>query len=123
LPYWVTHESWRREKNWFQVNWGCRSKMDDIDKSLCYIDGRRIENIVSIEKCLENGFWFGEWKTESTFFDIRFYKKGTVHITFKDAKLWKEFNMRACAGKNWLPEAEVDEWKKSKQKETNLVIY
>jgi len=122
LPYWVTHESWR-SWHWFQVNWGCRQKMDDIDKSLCYIDGRRIENIVSIEKWLENGFLFGEWKTESTFFDIRFYKKGTVHLTFKDEKLWKEFNMRACAWKNWLPESEMDEWKKSKQKETNLVIY
>jgi len=29
-----------------------------------------------------------------------------------------EFNMRACAGKNWLPESENDKWKKSKQQKS-----
>jgi len=29
-----------------------------------------------------------------------------------------EFNMRACAGKNWLPESEKDKWKKSKQQKS-----
>lgn len=121
LPHWVTHENWRSD-SWYQINWWCRSKMDDIDKSLCYIDGKSIEKIVSIEKALETGFRMGEWKTESTFFDIRFYKKWTVHITFRDEKLWKEFNMRACEGKNWLPESEVDEWKKSKQQKSTWII-
>jgi hypothetical protein len=44
---------------------------------------------------------------ESTFFEIKFFKKGTVHLTFKDEKVWEQFNLAACAGKNWLPESEM----------------
>lgn len=42
-----------------------------------------------------------EW-FESTFFRIKFFKKGTVHLEFKDEHAWAEFNRRAAAGKNWI---------------------
>lgn len=40
---------------------------------------------------------------ESYFFNIHCYQKEKLHLEFKDAALWKEFNMRACAQKKWLP--------------------
>lgn len=55
-------------------------------------------------------------KMESRFFYVRCYKKGTIHLEFKDKRLWQEFNMRACAGKNWLPEPERKAWEASRQK-------
>jgi hypothetical protein len=41
---------------------------------------------------------------ESTFFKMRYFKKGTLHLEFKDADLWERFNITAAKGKNWLPE-------------------
>ena len=38
---------------------------------------------------------------ESTYFKIRFFKKGTIHLTFKDRYLWQEFNYRAAKHKGF----------------------
>ncbi|MFH1320601.1 MAG: hypothetical protein ABII90_08110, partial [Bacteroidota bacterium] len=35
---------------------------------------------------------------------MKFWKKGTLHMTFKDEKVWEQFNIMAAKGKNWLPE-------------------
>lgn len=37
------------------------------------------------------------------YFDLTFYKKGTVHITFKDMELLKKLNIFGGKGKNMLP--------------------
>lgn len=37
------------------------------------------------------------------YFYVTIYKKGTVHIEFKDQKLVDRFNIYACQHKNWLP--------------------
>lgn len=57
---------------------------------------------------------------ESTFFKIKFWKKGTVHLEFLDESLWAEFNMRACYGKKWLPWEEEKVWKNSKTPESEV---
>lgn len=40
--------------------------------------------------------------TESRFFDIKFYMKGTVHLTFKNNEDWVLFNKPAAKGREWL---------------------
>jgi hypothetical protein len=40
---------------------------------------------------------------ESEYFHIKFWKKGTVHLVFKDEHLWQRFNQQAALGKKWLP--------------------
>lgn len=40
---------------------------------------------------------------ESEYFHIKFWKKGTVHLVFKDEALWQRFNQQAAIGKKWLP--------------------
>lgn len=98
----------------------------DIDRVMCYLSGKKMEHVVTIEDAMEKRFKaIGKIKPgepfdsncESEFFDVKFFKKGTMHIVFKDERLWKEFNMRACAGKKWLPEKEEKEWKESKVKQ------
>ena len=40
--------------------------------------------------------------TESRFFDIKFFMKGTVHLTFKNDEDWALFNKTAAKGREWL---------------------
>ncbi len=40
---------------------------------------------------------------ESEYFYLKFWKKGTVHLVFKDEALWQLFNRTAAKGKKWLP--------------------
>lgn len=37
------------------------------------------------------------------FFDVTFYKKGTVHIVFKCPELIDRFNIYAAQQRGWLP--------------------
>lgn len=109
----------------FRISFSQTEKLSDIDKALCYISGEKIERIISIGKALERKFDnIGRIRTgdkydntcNSTFFYIKFWKKGTIHIEFRDNWLWKEFNIRACIGKNWLPNAEKEEYYAEKEK-------
>jgi 23S rRNA A1618 N6-methylase RlmF len=96
------------------------SKLSDLDKVLQYISGKKDSEVCTIKEAIEKQFdVIGKIRTgdkfnsntQSTFFDIKFYKKGTIHLKFRDEKLWKEFNYRACDGKNWLPNNEKKDWK------------
>lgn len=142
---WKTNDNWKVNKrvilpNWlrmswekpadrmrfgaeYQINYHYNSEYADIDKVMCYITGTRYETCHTISNALELAFrrigkvYKGPHKgeCESQFFRIKFFMKGTIHLEFKDDKLWEEFNMRACDGKNWLPEQEKRQWKASKQ--------
>lgn len=108
----------------FSLGYHGENKYTDIDKMLCYLSGKRYESILTIRQALEHHFnVIGKIKTgdkydntcQSTFFDIKFFKKGTVHLKFRDKFIWQEFNMRACSGKNWLPDNERTEWERKKK--------
>lgn len=111
------------------------SKYSDIDKALCYITGDifperdltpadQARSITTIYAALSAQYKrLGTVRTgeefnatcESHFFNLRFFKKGTLHLEFKDEKLWEEFNLRACAGKLWLPEPEMRAYQNRKK--------
>lgn len=98
-------------------------RLDDIDKAMCWLTGRNFDSLV-------NGCNYGSgyrapstenhslaaavttipvgdqgWH-ESAFFNIRAYKKGTIHLFFKDEALWKRFNISVNEGKNQIGMAE-----------------
>ena len=107
-----------------QIAYHTTSKFTDIDKCMCYITGTDYDSCNTLADSIERKFKrMGNIRTgdsfdntgESEFFTYKFWKKGTLHITFKDEFLWQEFNMRACNGKNWLPEYEKKEWQKAKE--------
>ncbi len=99
LPYYVEY-SW----GGFHVNWHRRDNLNDIDRAMCVLAGKPYDDIVRCETAMENSFHNGaSGKCESTFFEIRYYKKGTIHLYFKDEVLWKKFNLTAAQGRNWLP--------------------
>lgn len=120
--------------NQYQENYHHRNEYSDIDRVMCYITGKRYEDFTepikeyaydvkdcdkefkmkSIQQAIRQTRVGDSSLQESEFFFLRSYKKGTLHLEFKDKDLWQEFNMRACSGKRWLPEAEEKEWRESK---------
>lgn len=134
MPYWVKYGEYRSSYDLkeygdkFSHNYSRESEYSDIDKVMCYITGEKFEEIISIRRAMKEHFdIIGTIKTgdqydstcESTFFKIKFFKKGTVHITFKDRFLWEQFNLRAARGKNWLPESKYSDIKANKETNTN----
>jgi hypothetical protein len=86
----------------WSLNWGAKEKLNDIDIVMNYFDG--MGDYVSIGQALEAAFENDENKATSTYFDIIAYKKGTIHLTFKDMGILRRFNVTACRGKGWLPD-------------------
>lgn len=77
--------------------------LSDVEKVFNYFEGNEIAsgNITGI---LERNVKMGVTrKIELKYFYISIFKKGTVHIEFKDRKLVDRFNIYACQHKNWLP--------------------
>lgn len=111
LPNWVEFGEFSAG---FSVSWRHRDIYSDVDKVCCYLSGERYESTCLISDALEAKFKelgrVGSGSFDgycvSKFFRIRFFKKGTIHLEFLDEKLWQEFNLRACAGKLWLPDEE-----------------
>jgi hypothetical protein len=80
---------------------------EDLDRVLCVLAGERFEECYTINTALRVQFEkLGEVRTahfdnkcESQFFHCQFWKKSTLHLTFKDEKLWERFNITAAAGR------------------------
>lgn len=83
--------------------------LNDLDKVLCWLSGKSIDNpdFVGTYSAIDN-FCKTEGRIdhtqsfESTFFKIRVYKKGTMHLDFLDQKLLEQFNIAAAKGKKWI---------------------
>ena len=108
MPYYVNLDCNSR----FEVNWRKRETLDDIDKVMCMLAGKKFENILTMETALKDKFKelgpiaVGQRfdnTAESEFFRMKFWKKGTFHIEFLSEELWARFNQTAAKGKNWLP--------------------
>lgn len=117
---WKTNSSWKLNKKiiWpYGVScdgyWHLPYRNDeflcDLDKALCWVAGLKYDQIASTEKAIRERCdefnhtrHLGHYSDPvfSTFFEIRFFKKGTIHLTFLQAELWQDFN--EAVHKNWL---------------------
>jgi len=95
----------------FSRCWGTRSSQvyDDLDRVLCVLAGKDFAACCTVGKALEEAFRdrSARW-CESDHFEIKFFQKGTVHLRFKDDKLWSAFNQAASRGKRWLGKSSVE---------------
>lgn len=93
------------DDNWkkYQIEYRTKDTLNDIDKVMNYIANE--DNYISIASVIETGFKEGITKgMESTFFrDIKVFKKGTIHLTFKDDSLLRKFNIIAGRERGFLP--------------------
>lgn len=89
----------RMEANWRMSKHG--TDMDDIHKALCYVTATKFDDDNSFRKFINDiQPDFGE-KYKWGFFEIKGYKKGTLHCRFLDDKVWDEFNKVACKAKGF----------------------
>lgn len=109
FPYGCTFdkEPWRC----FRTRWGGHMDIyNDLDRVLCVLTGRDFATCETVGQALENKFRIlghdvrtpFDNETESRFFNIRFFMKGTVHLTFKDNAVLELFNKTAAKGRAWL---------------------
>ncbi len=78
----------------------------DLDRVLCAIEGVRFEEIATIGGTLDRHWRSFDKKrpgvTKSSFFKIRWFKKGTIHLYFLDPKVHQRFNIACAKGKKWV---------------------
>ena len=138
---WKTNDAWRVNRkvivpvavyesfsSWplcGSVGYNYAEKLDDIDRAMAYLEGRKLEDVFTVRQAIKNFAnplkpgardssessrdrianpdWTGQ-KFHSGYFELVGYKKGTLHMTFRDSSLWERFNIEAAKGKNWLPD-------------------
>lgn len=97
--------------DWYFPN-SSRDEADDIDKVMNYFDVKHKRDYVKISdiansnkdnssKTNKNIFE----KMHSEYFEIKFFKKGTCHLVFKDENILRAFNIEAGKRKGWLPQS------------------
>lgn len=75
----------------------------DIEKVFDYLDGNMTAS-VDLHGVLERACDAGQTKNiPCKYFDVTLYKKGTMHIRFRDQALLDRFNIYCCGKKGWLP--------------------
>lgn len=85
----------------------------DLDRVLAYLDGQRYDTVdmsaynALRERCTQLNRLRGAGTRysdtfDSTYFKIRMFKKGTVHLTFLREDLLEQFNRQAAIGKKWV---------------------
>lgn len=124
---WKTNDSYKVNQK-LVFPWGCSfdakyfnkfelcfhgSQIDvyhDLDRIMCVLDGNDFEKCHTIASTLDIRFRnLGhnvrapfDNECQSDYFNIKFFKKGTVHLTFRDRDLWARFNITASKGKSWI---------------------
>lgn len=82
--------------------WDCRETLTDMEKVFNYLKGNL--NSTTIGDILRSAQDNQQLKKIDTkYMILNFYKKGTVHIEFKDLDLLKKLNIFAGRKKGWLP--------------------
>ena len=97
--------------------WQIPSFLSDLDKAICWATGKPMESLKSDEnettiratlaKHFKQVNEHGErhdLKIYSEFFEIRVFKKGTIHLKFLDGQIAKDFQAKAAAGRMWIGE-------------------
>lgn len=124
----VHHEGWVTNKAWklndkkiiypraMKVDWqgigldyGNDKPLNDLDVVMCHLSGTAVNDITYMRDAIkshcrglgENGKRH-DAKIESTFFYLRCYKKGTVHVYPKDKNLWNQLNITVAQYRNWI---------------------
>lgn len=78
-------------------------RIEDLVKALCFLMGEDYNKKTPLRNFIsdrENQMNWGKWH-EWDFFEIRPYKKGTLHFRFKDHKVWERFNSKVAELKGY----------------------
>jgi hypothetical protein len=100
--------------------WDITAKIsrEDLDRYKAFYELNRFSSDCWGEK-YESKEW-GKW-LDWGFFEIRVYKKGTLHAKFKDEKVWERFNIECAKAKGWALPTNIGS--DVRRKETGVEIY
>jgi predicted RNA methylase len=104
LPY-IVRECWDGQGLELNYMHSSARQLDDIEKALSFVSGKKFEDCRTISRSFHESRKQSGVKYDTEFFEFRCYKKGTMHLTFKDDYIYEQFNIIACRGKNWLKSA------------------
>ena len=70
-------------------------RINDLIKVICNLKGIDYNHISTVETVLNNlgGFWPNRWYS-CGFFEVKCFKKGTMHLKFTNEKLWEDLNRK-----------------------------
>lgn len=99
----LPEHAWDKIWNRMSYKFSIASKFVDMEKAFNYLAGCP-GAYIGLSNILETAEKNGITKNiECKYFTLTFYKKGTVHIIFKDLDLLKKLNIFGGKGKNMLP--------------------
>ncbi len=81
-------------------------KLDDLEKCLAFLQIGDSDYIYDIDLNNQLKVYQEQQitrKMQFRYFDVDVFKKGTMHIKFRDLDLLKRFNIYGCQHKGWLP--------------------
>ena len=99
IPCYGVFSSWSGKPSEYEAS----GTVSDIERVLNFFDGNMTAEVDlwdTIQRYFKEGI---TKKIPLKFFDVTFYKKGTVHIVFKCPELIERFNIYAGKRKSWLP--------------------
>ena len=78
----------------------------ELDRAVCNKCKGEFPYIASIDSSIRRAAERSSWGRlfTSHFFEIRFYKKGTIHLRFRDPAVWQKLNYTAAKLRGWLPD-------------------
>lgn len=85
----------------WKLDYSVKGELQDIDLVMNYFDA--MDEYTPLITAIEREFANDSNKGSSTYFDFICYKKGTIHLTFRNMDILRRFNVIACKGKGWLP--------------------
>lgn len=116
MPY-NMFDYWSYDKSYEFKGYRISDRFNDIIKVMDYLSGTKTE---ITENTYKN--YIGDYELDLPYFTVKFCKKGTCHITFKDDDLLEKFNLFGSQKKGWLPpEYGRKRYKDMNQKEKDIV--
>jgi hypothetical protein len=103
---------------------GFVDRIEDMQKALCYISGMNYDECTPLTTFINRiKPDFGQW-TCWGFFEIRGYKKGTMHFKFQNPDLWGTFNQHIARIKGYplYEHTKAEEKKKAQANNTGTKV-
>lgn len=113
---WKTNKAWKINRkvilpiNGIDAGWGkprfryeIDSKLADMVKVFNYLSPEKSNVLQLVGNSMRMAEHMGSFDCDLRYFSIKFYKKGTAHITFLDQELLDKFNIFGSQRKGWLP--------------------
>lgn len=99
LPCYGVFSGWNGEPRTYEAY----HTLSDIERIFNFLDGNMTAD-VDLQDTIHNYFSRGITKNiPCKFFNVTFFKKGTVHLTFTCPELIDKYNIYAAQNRGWLP--------------------